>query len=138
MQVWKQLQYIMRIVVKYEPTQEECSTFSSKATQWGNLYIKCFGAPAVTPYIHILCAHVGSFLEQYGSIGKFGNWAAEGLHSEVKYTVLHNSPRSGGGVSNKGPAFYALKEHCLEHILRSLGVYLDQRKRSRSTEEDAD
>lgn len=129
--VWENYSKLMQVAIKYKPTQDECATFGDAARDWGKLFVKCFGGALVTPYVHIFSVHVATFLEKYGSLGKFGNWAAEGLHSEVKYTVLNNSPRSGGGASNLGPAYYALKTRVLSEILGQEGLLVEPAKRAK-------
>lgn len=127
--VWSKLQELMVTVLAYTPTPAQIQEFQHAAVEWGNLFQRAFGAADVTPYIHILCAHVHQFVSKYGSIAKFGNWGAEGLHSEVKFTILHNSPRSGG-VANKGPAYYALKTHVLNKILTKHGLIFGQHRKA--------
>ncbi len=84
-QMWNEAARLLAIVVAYKPSEEQIRTFKDDARAWGKLYVSCFSGNDVTSYIHVFGCHVHQFLEEYKSIGKFGNWAAEGLHSEVKY-----------------------------------------------------
>ena len=52
----------------------------------------------------------------FGSFGKFGNWAAEGIHSPIKRWVLHCSPRAGG-KRPRGVAYYAMRMYVLRKKL---------------------
>ena len=93
---------------------------------WGLKFVSLFDC--VTPYIHLFVAHSPQYLRHYGSLGRFGNWAAEGLHSTVKYVVLHNSPRAGG-KGQQGVSFYAMQWILMDRHLESILDRLFARKK---------
>lgn len=126
--VWMAAKDVLDIVLDFEPSRRDIDNFKELAYKFGSLYEKVFGRPDVTPYIHLLTRHTHKTLAIYGSIGKFGNWAAESLHSEVKSTVLNNSPRSGGGARNLGPAKYALQSHRISHVLKEDGKFVGPKR----------
>jgi len=135
-QMWVELAALMEIACAYTPTAEQIRNHEERARRWGLLYVECFSAADVTTYIHLFVSHVHQFLHEYNSFGKFGNWAAEGLHSAVKYTVLHNSPRAGGTGSN-APAYYALRSHLLDEALAARGLTEPRKLTKKQVTEDA-
>ena len=110
--VWTELTYLLKVATDQNPKPEEVATFQEKAKAWGNVYVECFGGTAVTAYVHLLVAHVHQYLAAYRSFGKFGNWAAEGIHSPLKRWLLNLSPRAGGRQS-RGVAFWAMRRYVL-------------------------
>lgn len=118
-QVWSGLGKVMAVAIDPAPKEEAISNFKENARKWGQVYVTCFGGRAMTTYIHLLVAHVHQYLAEYGSFGKFGNWAAEGIHSPIKRWILSRSPRAGGRGSH-GVAFYAMRHHVLKrHFQRA-------------------
>lgn len=135
-QLWVELAALMEVACAYAPTAEEINSHEERAKRWGLLFLECFSAADVTTYIHLFICHVHQFLHEYRSFGKFGNWAAEGLHSAVKYTVLHNSPRAGGKGA-KAPAYYALKSHLIDAALAARGLTEPRKLTKKQMAEDA-
>ncbi len=114
--LWTDTADLLSVIEAYRPSDIAINGFRQQAVNWGNLFVLCFSAEEATTYIHIVGEHLHEFLTEHRSIGKFGNWAAEGLHSEIKYTVHHHSPRSGGR-GRDAPAYYALRESLLQRKL---------------------
>lgn len=55
-----------------------------KARKFGRAFVRVYQAEDVTTYIHIFVYHYGYFLERYGGLEKFSNFALEGKHSVAK------------------------------------------------------
>lgn len=126
--LWPGLAALLQVATAYSPSDEQIRNYQSQAYNWALDYVAAFGAEDLTSYLHILAFHVHQYLHEYRSLGKFANWASEGLHSEVKYDVLHLSPRAGG-KGNNAPAMYALLQHILKEDLRARGMLQEPRTR---------
>jgi hypothetical protein len=50
-------------------------------------FIYTYSAKEVTTYMHIFVSHYGEYLQEYGSIEKFSNYALESKHSLLKWIL---------------------------------------------------
>lgn len=65
-------------------------------------FVLRYGGEEVTPYIHVFVYHVGFFLEKFGCLERFANYATETWHSRDKKVM--KGATSGFGHSGKSAA----------------------------------
>lgn len=91
-----------------------CSDIPVKETWWrvrakrlGRSFVSLYGKESVTPYLHVFIYHFGFYLDRYGNLEKFGNYAIEGMHHYNKQMV-----RTGiGGIKkNKNGEHFHMQE----------------------------
>lgn len=87
-EIWDQYYALASLVAQADVriTEEE---WREEARMLGHKWVKMWGQQEVTPYLHIFIFHIGFFLEEYGGIEKFANFALEGKHSTNKKILAH-------------------------------------------------
>ena len=63
--------------------EQEIEDFTEKATSWIKLFTSLYKTKDVTPYMHVLVAHVPKFLRDVGSLGKFSQQGLEKLNDDI-------------------------------------------------------
>lgn len=53
----------------------------------GNLFTSVFSGEGVTPYLHFFVYHMGYYVEKYGGLDRFANFAVESWHRRNKTVV---------------------------------------------------
>lgn len=68
-----------------------------EARQFGMAFVKRYPKEDVTPYIHVFVYHVGFYLERFGSLEKFANYAIESQHflNKKTHTNGYSIPLAG-------------------------------------------
>jgi hypothetical protein len=79
-EIWRWYHELVLLLVQAHVSITE-EQWKVEVWELGWLYVKCWGQDEVTPYLHVFIYHIGYYLEQYGGIEKFGNYALEGKHS---------------------------------------------------------
>jgi hypothetical protein len=67
-----------------------------KSQKFGKLFAKVYSKEDVTPYLHVFVYHVGYYVEHYGSMEMYANYAIESHHKSNKDAIKHNT----NGFSN--------------------------------------
>ena len=107
---------LLRLAMKYKPREHEFvreEKWKIDAKEYANLFIQCYGAAAVTPYIHVFVYHLGFYLETYDGVEKFANYPIEGCHLENKRNFQHSTNKFGGktATANNNPGVQLLRIH---------------------------
>ena len=73
----------------------EIKDFTTKAKSWIMLFTDTYQTRHVTPYMHVLVAHIPTFLEKFGSLAIYSQQGLEKLNDEItkayfKSTNHHN------------------------------------------------
>ena len=63
--------------------EQEIKGFTKKATSWITLFTSIYQTKNVTPYMHVLVAHVPQLLKDFGSLAKFSQQGLEKLNDEI-------------------------------------------------------
>ncbi|KAL6045515.1 hypothetical protein QOT17_022743 [Balamuthia mandrillaris] len=87
------------------------------AREFGTKFTQAFGDEEVTPYIHVFIYHLGFFLEKYGSVERFANYATESRHFQNKHI-----PTNGHSIQGSDKK---------KLLLSTTGVFLPPRTVSR-------
>lgn len=85
-QLWKQFWVLLSLASSTDISITE-SEWLHKAKQMGKLFREVYTAEDVTPYLHVFVYHCGYYLEQFGSLERFGNYAIEGKHKHNKRII---------------------------------------------------
>lgn len=88
--VWELYHKLLSLAVQPEVVITK-QQWLAEAIPFGRTFIARYTKSEVTPYIHIFIYHIGFFLEKYGSIEKFANYATESMHSVNKRTIANAS-----------------------------------------------
>lgn len=65
--------------------------FRAKVTEWFQMFLKVYQKRHVTPYIHVLVAHVPDLLARFGSIGRFTQQGLEKLNDVTTKTYFRST-----------------------------------------------
>lgn len=107
--VWRKLRELVVLSGQEDhEVQISAAEWRAEARSFGALYAQRHGAEEVTPYIHVLVYHVGYWLEHYGGIEKFANYATEGMVAVNKRNLRRGSSMFGG--RNATPAKIAAQQ----------------------------
>lgn len=88
--IWQQFWALLTLASQSEtPVTEE--NWLAKAKIFANNYLKRYCAEDITPYIHVFVYHVGYYLEKYGNLEIFANYAIEGRHHYNKQVIASAS-----------------------------------------------
>ena len=76
-------------------SRDEAKKFGKEATKWMRYFTDICQSCHVTPYIHILKAHIAPFLKEFGSLAVSSQQRLEKLNNEMmkvyfKSTNHHN------------------------------------------------
>lgn len=74
--MWAQFYYLLSVASLAEPSITE-QDWLAKARIFGKNFVTIYSAEDVTPYCHVFIYHLGFYLEKYGSVEKFANYAIE-------------------------------------------------------------
>lgn len=69
-------------------------------------FVVRYGGEEVTPYLHVFVYHVGFFMERYGCLERFANYATETQHSLDKRMRLQASSGFGHSDTKAGDICY--------------------------------
>jgi hypothetical protein len=97
--VWGDFLPLLAITVQEKP--EEAGFVSDqdwreRAREFGRKFVSRYGSEEVTPYIHLFIYHLGYYMENYGSIERFANYASEGKH-QINKKVIRQATNGWGG-----------------------------------------
>ena len=85
-QIWKQLWALLTLAMQDEKKISE-QEWLRMARQFGSHFVARYCKEDVTPYLHVLVYHVGFYLEKYGNLEIFANYAIEGRHRYNKLAI---------------------------------------------------
>lgn len=109
-QVWQQFHDLVALSSQDEGAVKiTYREWLCEALPFGRTFVKCWGKEEVTTYIHIFVYHVGFYLQRWGSIEKFANYAIEGMVA-VNKRNLHRATSQFGGY---GSSYSGLAEQQL-------------------------
>ena len=63
--------------------EQEIKDFTKKTTSWITLFKSLYQTKNVTPYMHVLVAHVPKLLRDVGSLAKFSQQGVEKLNDDI-------------------------------------------------------
>ena len=63
--------------------EQEIKDFKEKARDWITLFTSLYQTKNVTPYMHVLVAHVPKFLRDFGSFAIFSQQRLEKLNNDI-------------------------------------------------------
>lgn len=63
--------------------EQEIKDFTEKAKNWITLFTLLYQTKNVTPYMHVLVAHVPKLLKDFGSLAKFSQQGLEKLNDDI-------------------------------------------------------
>ncbi len=112
--IWKQYHELVSLLVQANVSITE-KQWRDEAKELGRAIIKLYGREEITPYLHVFIYHVGYFLEHYGGIEKYGNYALEGKHSTNKRILTKMTSRfkygAAGAVKQQLLANMRIEQH---------------------------
>lgn len=114
--IWNQFFDLMRLACCMEPKTQPpkgldpftYSQWNVKAKAFGKAYCQRWGVVHFTTCLHIFIYHIGFYIEELGSVEKYGNYVIEGLHQQLKH----------GTNCFKDP-----QQQCVRWLNTSLGIY---------------
>ena len=105
--VWKLAARLLQILAQHNTTADERQEFTVGIRSFKAILSRMITPEEVTPYLHVFCYHCDEFLQFWGQLGAFANYAAEAYHSKVRKVVARNSSKLGGKFS-KGITYTVL------------------------------
>lgn len=111
--LWRQYFYLMAKALqeKSDVTEEWWLTHTKMfATNFKTVFYEL----AVTPYMHVFVYHLGFYLEKYGSVEIFANYATEGRHRYNKRVIVSAT----NGWAHRGGRDNDLTKQLLTHSFR--------------------
>jgi hypothetical protein len=132
-EIWRRYHELVSLLVQAHVSITE-EQWKAEARELGRLYVKCWGRDEVTPYLHVFIYHIGYYLEQYGGIEKFGNYALEGKHSCNKAILQRMTSRFKFGKEG------AVRQQLLTNLRleqHQYGGYLKKGKKVHGREEES-
>ena len=82
--LWDNLKAIYTILCLNKKLDEnEITDFTTKVTSWLTLFTTVYQTRHVTPYMHVLVAHVPKFLKDIGSLAPYSQQGLEKLNDEI-------------------------------------------------------
>lgn len=92
--MWKMALWF--ITESIEPSDEfSATTWRDNGRVFGKLFTNIYDSQDVTPYLHVLVYHLGGFIEKYGSLERYANFATESWHRRNKDVVRKNGSSWG-------------------------------------------
>ena len=83
-QLWENLQNIYKILWSPKTLNKtEIKEFTKKARSWIELFTDTYQTRHVTPYMHVLVAHIPTCLEKFGSLAIYSQQGLEKLNDEI-------------------------------------------------------
>lgn len=83
-QLWNNLQSIYKDLWSPKKLDEpEIKKFANKAKSWISLFADTYQTRHVTPYMHVLVAHIPTFLKKFGSLAIYSQQGLEKLNDEI-------------------------------------------------------
>ena len=74
---------IQQVYGVLRPNELEIKDFTSKVESWITLFTTLYQTRHVTPYIHVLVAHITKFLRDQCSLSKFSQQGFEKLNDDI-------------------------------------------------------
>ena len=93
--------------------EQEIEDFTKKATGWITLFTSIYQTKNVTPYMHVLVAHVPQLLKDFGSLAKFLQQGLERLNDDIKKAYF----KSTNHRNEEALKQIMLKLNCLEELI---------------------
>lgn len=79
--LWQSWNEIQKYLTRHEPfSPHELQQLNNLIVIFGDAYTRRYSAKRVTPYVHILCAHLVEVLTKHGSIGRYSQEGFEATH----------------------------------------------------------
>ncbi|KAL6078437.1 hypothetical protein QOT17_001609 [Balamuthia mandrillaris] len=101
------------------------------AQEFGTKFTQAFGNEEVTPYIHVFIYHLGFFLEKYGSVERFANYATESRHFQNKH--IPTNGHSIQGSDKKNFCYQQLAYSYHQELYRTEGTLPEPQQKRRRT-----
>lgn len=104
---WKKIQYFL-LQTKRTDILDRIGRLPDLLNIFFTNYIDTFGLEAVTPYIHILCAHLTQILLQHG--GSVAQYSQEGFEATHKFhrRIFQRATSHNGGSTRKAASLQIL------------------------------
>lgn len=99
----------------------------SHAKQLAKLFIERYQAEDVTPYLHVFVYHIGYYLQRYGSLEAFANYAIEGRHHFNKVMISNGT----SGFSNSASENNIQMQQLRRSLREDFATLEPQKKRAR-------
>ncbi|CAF1333682.1 unnamed protein product [Didymodactylos carnosus] len=84
-----------KLDVKKSEEAEYITQLSKDAKRWGSRYSLLFGVDEVTPYVHVLSAHIGEFYRIFQNLNKFTLQEVEELNDLMTQDYFRGSNKKG-------------------------------------------
>ena len=100
--IWKQFYNIYKVIQSNKPaTTKVLEGLRTCVEKWILQFTSIYQTKNVTPYIHVLVAHVPEFLEIYGTIVAFSQQGLEKLNDEITQDYFRSTNHRDGHESLK-------------------------------------
>ena len=76
--------------------EQEIKNFMKEATSWVTLFTSLYQTKDVTPYMHVLVAHVPKLLRDVGSLAKFSQQGLEKLNDDITKDYVRSTNQHDG------------------------------------------
>ncbi len=140
--VWNAFIPLLAIAVQDEPKKMGFTNeaeWLKQAKSFGEKYVSRYGSEEVTPYMHVFIYHLGFYMERYGGIERFANYASESKHQENKKAIRRGTSGFEGSHKTKETRLGAqlLKRDIRMKLLQKYNVVKKPRRRRKAKGEKA-
>jgi len=98
-QLWKDLEDIYKTLwLPKNLDKTEIEDFSKKTKKWIELFTYVYHSRHVTPYIHVLNAHIPTFLERFGSLAFYSQQGLEKFNDEITKAYFKSTNHHAKGA----------------------------------------
>ncbi|XP_069136601.1 uncharacterized protein [Argopecten irradians] len=94
-QLWDGFKELNKLIKSNCP---DADSIESKAKLWCDLYVSCYQAKDITPYIHMLRYHVGELIRKHGAIVRYSQQGLEKLNDTVTKQFFRGTSHKGTGA----------------------------------------
>ena len=91
----------------------EIKDFTTRATDWMSLFTSVYQTKNLTPYMHVLVAHLPTIMKDHGNIWIFSQQGLEKLHDDITKDYFKSTNHKSGKDSMQQTL---LKLNRLEHL----------------------
>jgi hypothetical protein len=130
--LWKQAWVLLSVLAEPQFDIKE-EWWMEKAKQFAKLFVKRYPAEDITPYIHVLVYHLGFYMETYGNLEIFANYAIEGRHQYNKRMLFNGTNGFGKFQNEKNLPMQQLLRSTREDSARSADAKKYRRKETWAT-----
>ena len=125
-QLWEQFKKIYDILwYNKRPDELEIKDFTTKVVSWITLFTSVYQTRHVTPYMHVLVAHIPKFLRDIGSLSEFSQQGLEKLNDDItKAYFKSTNHRSEDALTQILLKLNRMEELMNEHHYRTKHLHL--------------